>query len=284
MPDESNDWWWLVAWGFWNMRNMSYQAIGSVWSKINPGRVWLLLRLHERRWDGFAQVKTFGEIWRELQVDDAGRRTVANWCRQWCSQLLGKGSAVLPASNRSNSYRAVPQGSVVKADQTASRCGDIMGYLHITSCYRCTLYSQKNRSSWAPQKIPSPSKKSRTPPSHPHPLTPCYFHMWKMTWNGPYRILSMTYLMKNIFCFAMLSVSQAHTKATLPPVVIDLAGSILTSPMRISIGDVNAAAPEVEQLLGAPRALGAGHRHKTCRKTNEANMETSYVCRCRKLQ
>ena len=86
------------------------------------------------------------------------------------------------------------------------------------------------------------------------------------------------------FWFAMLPVSQAHTKATLPPVVIDLAGSILTSPMRISIGDVNAAAPEVEQLLGAPRALGAGHRHKTCRKTNEANMETSYVCICRKLQ
>ena len=84
--------------------------------------------------------------------------------------------------------------------------------------------------------------------------------------------------------FAMLPVSQAHTKATLPPVVIDLAGSILTSPMRISIGDVNAAAREVEQLLGAPRALGAGHRHKTCRKTNEANMETSYVCICRKLQ
>lgn len=37
--------------------------------------------------------------------------------------------------------------------------------------------------------------------------------------------------------------------ATLPPVVVDLAGSILTSPMRISIGDVNAAAPEVEQKL-----------------------------------
>eukprot|EP00434_Breviolum_minutum_P020586 symbB.v1.2.018152.t1/scaffold1415.1/size121899/5 len=37
--------------------------------------------------------------------------------------------------------------------------------------------------------------------------------------------------------------------ATLPPVVVDLAGSILTSPMRISIGDVNAAAPDVEQKL-----------------------------------
>ena len=37
--------------------------------------------------------------------------------------------------------------------------------------------------------------------------------------------------------------------ATLPPVVVDLAGSILTSPLRISIGDVNAAAPDVEQLL-----------------------------------
>ncbi|CAE7946998.1 ddx52 [Symbiodinium sp. KB8] len=37
--------------------------------------------------------------------------------------------------------------------------------------------------------------------------------------------------------------------ATLPPVVVDLAGSILTSPLRISIGDVNAAAPDVEQKL-----------------------------------
>lgn len=40
------------------------------------------------------------------------------------------------------------------------------------------------------------------------------------------------------------------SKATLPPVVVDLAGSILTSPMRISIGDVNAAAPDVEQPFG----------------------------------
>ncbi|CAE7283547.1 ddx52 [Symbiodinium natans] len=37
--------------------------------------------------------------------------------------------------------------------------------------------------------------------------------------------------------------------ATLPPVVVDLAGSILTSPLRISIGDINAAAPDVEQKL-----------------------------------
>ncbi|CAJ1361564.1 unnamed protein product [Effrenium voratum] len=37
--------------------------------------------------------------------------------------------------------------------------------------------------------------------------------------------------------------------ATLPPVVVELAGSILTSPLRISIGDVNAAAPDVEQKL-----------------------------------
>ena len=37
--------------------------------------------------------------------------------------------------------------------------------------------------------------------------------------------------------------------ATLPPVVVDLAGSILTSPLRISIGDINAAAPDVEQTL-----------------------------------
>lgn len=40
------------------------------------------------------------------------------------------------------------------------------------------------------------------------------------------------------------------SEATLPPVVVDLAGSILTSPMRISIGDVNAAAPDVEQPFG----------------------------------
>eukprot|EP00933_Yihiella_yeosuensis_P056918 TRINITY_DN5637_c0_g1_i2.p1 TRINITY_DN5637_c0_g1~~TRINITY_DN5637_c0_g1_i2.p1 ORF type:complete len:562 (-),score=141.04 TRINITY_DN5637_c0_g1_i2:304-1989(-) len=37
--------------------------------------------------------------------------------------------------------------------------------------------------------------------------------------------------------------------ATLPPVVIELAGSILTNPLRVSIGDVNAAAPDVEQQL-----------------------------------
>eukprot|EP00930_Biecheleria_cincta_P039045 TRINITY_DN26851_c0_g1_i1.p1 TRINITY_DN26851_c0_g1~~TRINITY_DN26851_c0_g1_i1.p1 ORF type:complete len:580 (+),score=130.12 TRINITY_DN26851_c0_g1_i1:127-1866(+) len=37
--------------------------------------------------------------------------------------------------------------------------------------------------------------------------------------------------------------------ATLPPVVVELAGSILANPLRISIGDVNAAAPDVEQTL-----------------------------------
>eukprot|EP00931_Biecheleriopsis_adriatica_P038053 TRINITY_DN21823_c0_g1_i1.p1 TRINITY_DN21823_c0_g1~~TRINITY_DN21823_c0_g1_i1.p1 ORF type:complete len:570 (+),score=130.49 TRINITY_DN21823_c0_g1_i1:84-1793(+) len=37
--------------------------------------------------------------------------------------------------------------------------------------------------------------------------------------------------------------------ATLPPVVVELAGSILTTPLRVSIGDVNAAAPDVEQKL-----------------------------------
>merc|ERR1712070_338790 len=35
----------------------------------------------------------------------------------------------------------------------------------------------------------------------------------------------------------------------MPPAVIDLAGSILTNPLRVSIGDVNAAAPDVEQKL-----------------------------------
>lgn len=37
--------------------------------------------------------------------------------------------------------------------------------------------------------------------------------------------------------------------ATLPPVVCELAGSILTDPLRVSIGDVNAAAPDVDQKL-----------------------------------
>lgn len=37
--------------------------------------------------------------------------------------------------------------------------------------------------------------------------------------------------------------------ATLPPVVCELANSILTNPMRVSIGTVNAAAPDVEQKL-----------------------------------
>lgn len=37
--------------------------------------------------------------------------------------------------------------------------------------------------------------------------------------------------------------------ATLPPSVIELAGSILTDPLRVSIGDVNAAATDVEQKL-----------------------------------
>merc|ERR1712070_867940 len=35
----------------------------------------------------------------------------------------------------------------------------------------------------------------------------------------------------------------------MPPAVIDLAGSILTNPLRVNIGDVNAAAPDVEQRL-----------------------------------
>eukprot|EP00929_Paragymnodinium_shiwhaense_P038424 TRINITY_DN20295_c0_g1_i1.p1 TRINITY_DN20295_c0_g1~~TRINITY_DN20295_c0_g1_i1.p1 ORF type:complete len:587 (-),score=181.21 TRINITY_DN20295_c0_g1_i1:90-1850(-) len=37
--------------------------------------------------------------------------------------------------------------------------------------------------------------------------------------------------------------------ATLPPAVCDLANSILTSPLRVAIGDVNAAAPDVKQEL-----------------------------------
>lgn len=37
--------------------------------------------------------------------------------------------------------------------------------------------------------------------------------------------------------------------ATLPPVVCELANSILTDPLRLSIGDVNAAAPDVDQKL-----------------------------------
>jgi len=37
--------------------------------------------------------------------------------------------------------------------------------------------------------------------------------------------------------------------ATLPPVVCELAGSILTNPLRVSIGEHNAAAPDVEQRL-----------------------------------
>lgn len=37
--------------------------------------------------------------------------------------------------------------------------------------------------------------------------------------------------------------------ATLPPVVCELATSILTEPMRVSIGDAGAAAPDVEQKL-----------------------------------
>jgi ATP-dependent RNA helicase DDX52/ROK1 len=37
--------------------------------------------------------------------------------------------------------------------------------------------------------------------------------------------------------------------ATLPPAVCELAGSLLSDPMRVSIGDVNAAAPDVEQKL-----------------------------------
>mmetsp|Transcript_110881 Transcript_110881/g.357965 ORF Transcript_110881/g.357965 Transcript_110881/m.357965 type:complete len:563 (-) Transcript_110881:125-1813(-) len=37
--------------------------------------------------------------------------------------------------------------------------------------------------------------------------------------------------------------------ATLPPAVCDLAGSILANPLRVSIGDANAAAPDVDQRL-----------------------------------
>merc|ERR1739848_93839 len=37
--------------------------------------------------------------------------------------------------------------------------------------------------------------------------------------------------------------------ATMPPAVCDLAGSILTNPLRVSIGDVNAASTDVEQKL-----------------------------------
>merc|ERR1712226_1435110 len=37
--------------------------------------------------------------------------------------------------------------------------------------------------------------------------------------------------------------------ATLPPIVCELAGSILTDPLRVRIGDVNAAAPDVDQKL-----------------------------------
>lgn len=37
--------------------------------------------------------------------------------------------------------------------------------------------------------------------------------------------------------------------ATMPPAVVDLAGSILTNPLRVSIGDVNAASSDVEQKL-----------------------------------
>merc|ERR1719408_334896 len=35
----------------------------------------------------------------------------------------------------------------------------------------------------------------------------------------------------------------------MPPAVCDLANSILTNPLRVNIGDVNAAAPDVEQRL-----------------------------------
>lgn len=37
--------------------------------------------------------------------------------------------------------------------------------------------------------------------------------------------------------------------ATLPPMVCELAGSILTDPLRVSVGNVNAAAPDVTQRL-----------------------------------
>merc|ERR1719378_695713 len=37
--------------------------------------------------------------------------------------------------------------------------------------------------------------------------------------------------------------------ATMPPAVCELANSILTEPLRVSIGDVNAAAPDVDQKL-----------------------------------
>ncbi|CAE8617318.1 unnamed protein product, partial [Polarella glacialis] len=37
--------------------------------------------------------------------------------------------------------------------------------------------------------------------------------------------------------------------ATLPPMVVELAGSILTNPLRVSIGDVNAASMDIEQKL-----------------------------------
>jgi ATP-dependent RNA helicase DDX52/ROK1 len=37
--------------------------------------------------------------------------------------------------------------------------------------------------------------------------------------------------------------------ATMPPAVTELANSILAAPLRVSIGDVNAAAPDVEQKL-----------------------------------
>ena len=65
--------------------------------------------------------------------------------------------------------------------------------------------------------------------------------------------------------------------ATLPPVVVDLAGSILTSPLRISIGDVNAAAPDVEQTLIEVRSFKF-----MVSRSLEAHTKTHYqvCCRC----
>lgn len=46
-----------------------------------------------------------------------------------------------------------------------------------------------------------------------------------------------------------LSMQTLMFSATLPPVVCELANSILTDPLRISIGDTNAASSDVEQRL-----------------------------------
>mmetsp|Transcript_39464 Transcript_39464/g.113433 ORF Transcript_39464/g.113433 Transcript_39464/m.113433 type:complete len:583 (-) Transcript_39464:164-1912(-) len=46
-----------------------------------------------------------------------------------------------------------------------------------------------------------------------------------------------------------LAMQTLMFSATLPPVVCELAGSILTDPLRISIGDINAASVDVDQRL-----------------------------------